>query len=374
MKHDNVAAQTYRDLFPKSRIGLPYSLSSESLQIIPTTSSGHSQAVQKTVRPEEPDSHDGVDSKEQTQLVSAILNENLTEVERLLQQGADPNQSSRGKSPLMYAIDCGIETIVMKLRDRGANINTGPGSKSPLNYAIEKRAEKMVKLLCQLGVDVEASPRKSNLTPLLRAAQLKNPGMVRTLCQHGAKVNARCSDEYSALHYAVSIRYGPSRDKVCEILEILLKNNADPNAKDVEGKSPLHHAIQVRDETCVRFMLDSSWPFDLEAKDNRGRTPLYFAIDKRDYPLVELCLSKNPHIPERLPRDTSKPLQELINRKRRESTQSNDSAARTSSEAAPEHPPFGSLYRSFSTVAHIPASPPKTSIFRRWSLFGKGST
>ena len=264
----------------------------------------------------------------------------------------------------MHAIDSGVEIIVMKLRDKGANLNAELERQPPIIYAIERRDENMVRLLCELGVDIEASPRRN--TPLLRAAQFKTPEIVRTLCKHDAKVNVRCSGDYTALHCAISSEYGPSRSKVCNTLQILLENGADPNAKDVEGKTPLHHAIQERDETCVKFMLDSSWPFDLEAQDNHGRTPLYLAISKRDYPLVELCLGKKPHIPERLPRDMSRPIKELIDRKRRES---DESARSTSSEAAAEHPPFGALYRSFSTVTQAP--PPNTSILRRWSLFGR---
>ena len=331
-------------------------MSPDSLQISPSTSTIHSSTIGKPTQPEGSDPPNGINSQGYTNLVSAILKGNPRDVERILQQGADPEQISRDKSPLMYAIDCSSEISVMKLRDKGANINSKPGSKPPLIYAIERRAENMVRFLCELGVDVEASPRRN--TPLLRAAQLKNPKMVRTLCQHDAKVNARCSGGYTALHCVISSEYGPSRNNVCEILQILLESNADPNAKDVEGKTPLHHAIQERDETCVKFMLDSS-SFDLEAQDNHGRTPLYLAISKRDYPLVELCLSKKPHIPERLPRDTSRSIKELIDQKRRESDESTSS---TSSQSTAEHPPFGTLYRSFSTAAQ---ASPKTSIFSR---------
>ena len=309
----------------------------------------------------------GVDSNGFSHLVSAILEGSPIKVERILQQGADPDQVSKEKSPLMYAIDRGVAEIILHLKNKGAGINTEVKGKTPLIYAIEHRAGRMIEFLCELGVDIEASSRK--YTPLLRAAQLKYPEVVRTLCQHKAKINATCSGNYTALHCAIASQYtseySSSRGEVCETLAVLLENHADPNAKDGEGKTPLYHALQEKDEACVKFMLNGSWNIDLEAQDCHGWTPLYFAIRTRQYGLVKLCLEKGAIVPIALPRDITKDISDLIKGKRRAS------ATSSSTETASLHGPRSSSSRRYSVETKAST---RTSKPRMGFLFGNKSS
>ena len=307
--------------------------------------------------------HNGVDSNGFSHLVSAILEGSPIKVERILQQGADPDQVSKEKSPLMYAIDRGVAEIILHLKNKGAGINTEVKGKTPLIYAIEHRAGRMIELLCEIGVDIEASSRK--YTPLLRAAQLKYPEVVRTLCQRKAKINATCSGDYTALHCAISNLYSSSRGEVCETLAVLLENHADPNAKDGEGKTPLHHALQENDKACVSFLLNGSWNIDLEAQDCHGWTPLNFAIRTRQYSLVELCLEKGAIVPVALPKDITRPISDLIKGKRRAS------ATSSSTETASLQGLRSSSSRRYSIETKAST---RTSKSRMGFLFGNKSS
>ena len=365
-KHDNAAAQTYRNLYLDSISDNTPLIPS----ISPTTSSTSASRLPHLNRAptssEDVEVQNGVDAHGQTRLVSAILERDPEKVEQILQSCADPNEAYLDKPPLFYAIDSGMEIIATKLLVRGARINAETGAKAPLIYAIEKRAAGIVKVLCDFGADVEASPRKT--TPLLLAARLKNPEIVRTLCQHNARTDTKCSDELPVLHCAISSQYSKYRNTVCEVLRILLEHNADPNAKDGEGKSPLHHAIQEKDDQCLEFLLQNFWTFDLEAQDDQGRTPLWQAIQKNHQRSVELCLAKGAIVPDPLPRDARKHIRELIKQKRRGS---NESSAGASVNAVSIRSSITGSNRRLSTATRSSARTSRSEIF---SFFGHRSS
>ena len=78
----------------------------------------------------------------------------------------------------------------------------------------------------------------------------------------GADVNAKDKEGKSPLHYA-------ERKAVAELL---LAKGADVNAKDNEGKTPLHCA--TRKDTVELLLATGA---DVNAKDNGGETPLHCA-------------------------------------------------------------------------------------------------
>lgn len=73
---------------------------------------------------------------------------------------------------------------------------------------------------------------------------------VGVLLGYGADVNHR-DHGLAALHYA-------ARSGKLELIELLLKNGADPNAEDANGRTALQHLSKSRakmDATTVRKLL-----------------------------------------------------------------------------------------------------------------------
>ena len=98
----------------------------------------------------------------------------------------------------------------------------------------------------------------------------KNPEMVHLLLKAGAK-----SDVYNdilgltPLHVAIKIQNK-------EILEILLKNKANIDGMDQNGRTALHLATESNDLDLIQVLLDYNAQVDSE--DALGRiTPLYIA-------------------------------------------------------------------------------------------------
>lgn len=70
--------------------------------------------------------------------------------------------------------------------------------------------------------------------------------------------------------------------------EVLLANNADVNAKDSLGSTPLHHAASSDSRGVVKLLLASN--ADVNAKDIMGGTPLRGAEEYgRQFVAALLC-------------------------------------------------------------------------------------
>ena len=75
-------------------------------------------------------------------------------------------------------------------------------------------------------------PQESSMPTLHQAVSRNQPKIVETLLQNGADVNAKNEDGETALHLAVI-------DNQSKIVEILLRHGADVNATDKEGMTAL---------------------------------------------------------------------------------------------------------------------------------------
>jgi ankyrin repeat protein len=164
---------------------------------------------------------------------------NSKTVKLLLDRGADASEpNNRGATPIQVAAACGDLDTVKLLVEAGADVNdftavSGGGAfnvRTPLGWAAYRNDVPMVRYL----IERKADPNKMTPlgTPLTWAAWGNSAQAAAVLLAHGARTDVKSGDGMikggdgiTPLHWAAL-----SDSPHPELVKLLLKNGADPNA------------------------------------------------------------------------------------------------------------------------------------------------
>lgn len=131
---------------------------------------------------------------ERNALVTAVLDEDLEEVETLIRNGAKLNardKSLEGMTPLHAAIETGNMEIMQFLLAYGAKPNARDFKKrTPLMMMDEDAEREMIRILLSFGANIKLTDSGKN-TVLHHFAAFDEPEMMRFLIEQGADPNAR---------------------------------------------------------------------------------------------------------------------------------------------------------------------------------------
>ena len=124
------------------------------------------------------------------------------------------------------------------------------------------------------GADPNAGRRIGGITPLIRAARHSNPHTLAVLLDAGADPNARTYDGSTALLTAAFRRTAVFRRNDAAVITVLLDGGANPDLtyRGLDGVTALHLAADNGNVGGVVALLDHE--ADPNALDDRGRTPL----------------------------------------------------------------------------------------------------
>ena len=186
-----------------------------------------------------------------------------------------------GLTPLHYAVQAGITTVVERLLAAGANANIptlGQGvvhtadfmspclGRTPVHYAV-------VAARAPEKIQATSEELLSSCRAVLAAAG--HPG-----------VSARDSRGCTSLHLAAGAGLTGQASTAsyqtgdnAPLLRLLLAFGAgtEINTKDSSGRTPLHHAAAQAAQDIEVLLSGCAGSVDLNARDNNGRTPLHFA-------------------------------------------------------------------------------------------------
>jgi len=140
-----------------------------------------------------------------------------------------------------------------------------------------------VKALLLANHDLIFSKGNEDRTPLHFAAAKGNKDVVEFLLANKAEPDAK--DKYGMTPLDVAASNG-HRD----VAQLLLANKADVNARDNDGWTPLHFAA-VHDHKGVAELLLAN-NAELDARNTLGQTPLYWAAAHGQTGVAELLLAR----------------------------------------------------------------------------------
>lgn len=239
----------------------------------------------------------------------------LAKVKALIAQ--DPNQvfisDKNGRTPLHYAAAGGSRELAELLLANHADVNpTDNDGWTPLHIAVLNDRKDVAELLLANHANVNApkAPKAAVLptgvpmtmadvliatmeakvdegaTPLHVAVRKSYKDMVELLLANKADVNAKETDGETPLHAA-------SRGNK-DVVELLLAHNADINAKDSGGNTPLHMTAKEDHKEVAELLLGHG--ADVNAKDNDGETPLHLAAMYGHEEVAEVLLANHADI------------------------------------------------------------------------------
>jgi ankyrin repeat protein len=264
-----------------------------------------------------------VNQSGQEALVAAIDYSHTSCVDVLLQNGA---AFKDGSSPIHYAAAEYKYDIVLFLLAQGAHVDSrDKDGMTPMHYAAKTRNRDLINLLYEKGADVIAQDNDGK-TPMHFAAASGSESCIEFLVTHGAidSVHARDKDEKTPLHHAAAaastrqysiinllntdwqeiaqfkedgseyeyrdwdVRPWSERSgwwKSC--VEFLVANGADVNSQDKDGKTSMHYAATMWNESNRKENPKGKVSYiellfangaDSNARDKNGKTPLHYAV------------------------------------------------------------------------------------------------
>ena len=240
----------------------------------------------------------------------------------LLQQGAQTNVlDSSNMMPLHLAASRGHYDVVRLLLDDHVNIDAvGPNGKTALRLAADNGYHVAVELLLQERAKVNARGHDHS-TALHAAARVGDDVIVKLLIAHGADCEAKDGELMAPIHYAAE----NDHDHVIEILlnhradieaqgkrgmsplsmaclagskqvaKMLVSRKANCKHKSFGGMTPLHWAANGGHEEIGDLLIQQK-RVNIDAKNEEGKTPLHIAVLKRSFAVTDFLIRRGAAI------------------------------------------------------------------------------
>ncbi|HAN78748.1 MAG TPA: hypothetical protein DCQ31_13790 [Bacteroidales bacterium] len=140
--------------------------------------------------------------------LNAILNNDLTKLEKLLETEKNPNKlMGKQQFPLLYfTLITGKESLTQLLKNRGADINFKFQNKTILKLAVFEENITNIELFVKNGANIN-QPDSAFYTPLMSAVKYRNTAAVSTLINLGANIHYATPDSLTVLDVAIIYGY-----------------------------------------------------------------------------------------------------------------------------------------------------------------------
>jgi ankyrin repeat protein len=238
---------------------------------------------------------DGAVGNRLSPLLRAVEHNNVAIVKVLLAYGANPEaRGKRGRTALMYAAWKNHWHILDLLITKGADVNGKDERRRNVlhNLAADKKCDwgqEVIQLLLTRDIHIDGPDGRDDLgrSPLHWACASGKLHLAEQLLTRpkNAKANIHAVEirEKTSLHLAAAHDKG-------DIVELLLRYQANVNAKSDGGWTPLHTACDKGSAEIVRILLKAG--ADVNVKLLNGMSPLHLAAQGGHAAVVELLLGR----------------------------------------------------------------------------------
>jgi len=202
-----------------------------------------------------------LDNKKKTPLHTASFWGQTDVVQVLIDNKASLNlKDSEGETPLHLAVINGlnghITTVMLITAGADTELKNDEGQ-TPLHVAILNGSFEAVEVLVMNGADVNATDKK-NRTPLHYASRNSDDFPYTLEKKYYSKdLISDVMNRFNETRWCssnVSVSFGGHSNKM---IELLLKNNADSNIKDIEGATPLHYTAFLRKQSAFKILINT---------------------------------------------------------------------------------------------------------------------
>lgn len=224
------------------------------------------------------------DRSGRTVLHLAAMSGHKSVVKFLVNSEIDKEANDRNRRTALHlAAMAGKKNVVKFLIDHGADTKAEdiPLDRDTLHLAAMAGNEKVVKFLIGRGIDKEVEDGDL-MRPLGLAARYGHEAVARLLLAQGADYNWKNGSGQNLLHIASK---GPNNEA---LIQLFLDKGFDINSTSYWSESPLIHAVMKGRKSNVEILLKNG--ADTEQADSNGRTALWYAAFHKSVHLVQLLL------------------------------------------------------------------------------------
>ncbi len=251
----------------------------------------------------------------ETLLHIAAMNDSVDTAKYLIKNGIDIERKTKwtNKTALHTAAFSGaINTLTYLMEE--VKVPNDDVKVELLNAAAQGGNLAIVEYLHSKGADVNGRVHDKELNyfdiPLMTAARYGQYDIVNFLIDKGADTNSRSKNGYTALMCAAMIdeselkRYAKSTEETfprdnMAVIRALVKNGADINAQNNQGKTALYELIKNKSDNVTAFAYLLNKGADANITDKDGKSLLYYASienriehGKHGKKYIELLLEK----------------------------------------------------------------------------------
>lgn len=219
--------------------------------------------------------------RDENLIFRAAIVGNLDTIKLLEEKGVDLNHKNQyGQAPIIDAVQHGHLEIVKYFKSKGIDLKQKTDSGlNLLHFSVFSKNPELINLLISEGAELNATTEDGR-TPLFLAVSFGAPESVKALVEKGADINL--ADKSGITPFIYAVKTGEKN-----LVELLLNHKANLNAVDkVTGRTVLHESAARGYSAIVDLLLKNG--ADKNAKDKSGFTPLSYAIKHGNQKAAEI--------------------------------------------------------------------------------------